>query len=84
MIVRIFRNLGTFLRGRDGYTRDDSCCTAAFVQRWRRKGEIWAHITIITANRGTTATAILTVIPTVMAIPMPIRGPPTGLPSPSR
>lgn len=44
------------------YTGDDSCCTAAFVQRWPRKGGFWAQTTIIAGTNMLMRTVMRTVM----------------------
>lgn len=55
------------------YTGDDSCCTAAFVQRWPRKGGFWAQTTIITGTdmlmRTVTRMGMRTVMDTTTTLP---------------
>lgn len=64
------------------YTGDDSCCTAAFVQRWPRKGGFWAQTTIITGTDMLMRTVMGTV--TRMGMGMGTTLPPVATARPSR
>lgn len=66
------------------YTGDDSCCTAAFVQRWPRKGGFWAQTTIITGTDMLMRTVMRTVTRMGMGTGMGTTLPPVATARPSR